>query len=803
MRHNRFILLIVVVALGPVLLYSSAKSQQLCINEIMQSNINTVFADMDFPDSWVEIYNPTIKGVCLDGFCIGISANYKECYTISTTDVVPAGGYMLLYLDKVGNGNHANFRLNSDDDGVLFFYDNNGTMLDSLFYPAMPAPNIAYARDSDGGYSWHYVCQPTPEASNTGVATDLLLPPPLFSIYGHVMTESEKLTISIPKETALPNDTRLYLTFDGSEPEKTATKVSGKDTTFIIDKTTVVRARLISDLALCPPSRTESYIFYPHYTNIPIISLATDEKYLYSDSIGIFSSDTIAGNTNPNYAYNWRRPLNMEYLGVVGDESLFNQLGETGMYGKSSRAYEQKSLKLIANKRFGKKHLSGYFWPEIKPNMKKVKGICLRSCVWGNRVLDGIMQNWFGIHIPNLDYQAYSPAIVYINGKNKGFMGLRERTDEDYVWANYNKLEDIEMIESLAAYDPKSFRELRTKILTGGFSCNDDALNLDIANTADMIAINTICTNTDWPYNNVVIWRPSVENGKWRWIMKDMDNIAKPFRCNDPVTFNYLKYLTNTGSAGSQESNIHLISSWISTHVEFLGGIVTMPGFSDYLVDKLMVYMGDFMRGDVVHEYLEEQFDLLNTEVSQLFLMLKTGGIGTFREIINSYSDFFYARPNEVYQHIADFFHLGNVIPMKTIGYGAAVSINDIPLTEGDFNGACFSNRAVRLNSGDEHMGWIMHIKSEDKTIKSCVFESSIISVIPMEYQTSVIENITCLEFETCPMEQISVSLSKAIPSQLDKKIDAIYTVDGKVFKNQKNKPSIIRYKDGTTKKLW
>ena len=139
--------------------------------------------------------------------------------------------------------------------------------------------------------------------------------------------------------------------------------------------------------------------------------------------------------------------------------------------------------------------------------MKKVKAMCLRSCTSGDRLIEGLMQNWFGMHMPDLDYQAFSPAIVYINGDYKGFMGLREKSDEDYVWANYDGLEDIEMIEDLNSNNV-SFKRVCDAILNDSMTYEEASLHFDMENMADMIAINAICANTDWPYNNVSMWCP-------------------------------------------------------------------------------------------------------------------------------------------------------------------------------------------------------------------------------------------------------------------------------------------------------
>ena len=67
-------------------------------------------------------------------------------------------------------------------------------------------------------------------------------------------------------------------------------------------------------------------------------------------------------------------------------------------------------------------------------------------------------------------------------------------------------------------------------------------------------------------------------------------------------------------------------------------------------------------------------------------------------------------RPAYIYKEIADYFSLGSVIPMTLSPNGADVTINGIRLTEGDFDGAYYSDRELRLNSGANNVGWVMSV---------------------------------------------------------------------------------------------
>ena len=47
--------------------------------------------------------------------------------------------------------------------------------------------------------------------------------------------------------------------------------------------------------------------------------------------------------------------------------------------------------------------------------------------------------------------------------------------------------------------------------------------SLDIDNYIDYQIAQMFFANSDWPSNNVKLWRPNNANGKWRWIFYDLD----------------------------------------------------------------------------------------------------------------------------------------------------------------------------------------------------------------------------------------------------------------------------------------
>ena len=128
----------------------SMNAQTLVINEIMQSNIECTMDDIkEFPDSWVELYNPTDAAINLKDYKISNKNKEKKAWKLPDMTVA-AHGYVLVYCDKEGkedNRLHADFRLESGKGCTVYLFTNQ-EVVDSL--PAdmkkMPAPDIAFGR---------------------------------------------------------------------------------------------------------------------------------------------------------------------------------------------------------------------------------------------------------------------------------------------------------------------------------------------------------------------------------------------------------------------------------------------------------------------------------------------------------------------------------------------------------------------------------------------------------------------------------------------------------------------------------
>lgn len=612
----------------------------------MQSNIDYLMVDGDFPDSWVELYNPSSSDADISGYYLGSKEDSASDYKLPHGTIVPANGHLVIYCDKEGNGLHADFRVDSGK-AKLYLLDGSGSMVDYLSMSAMPAANIAYGRVADGAEEWQYELTPTAGSANMGGGASTVLPAPVFSISGGIYTEPVALTVSMPAD--VPADAAIYYTLNGEEP--TADSQSGKEITMSIDQTTVVRAKILSASGAALPARSlvQSYIYHPRQVTLPVVSIVSNHKYFYDSSIGI-----LTGNINdgiPNYMRKWRRPINIEYYDSVNSGAVFNQLGETAVSGVSTRENPQKSMKVYANKRFGKKNYKGNFWSE-KPEVTKVKSFVLRNGgnnSFGARINDAAVQTLFGTNVDNLDWQAYRPVLVYLNGIYIGEFGMRERSDEDFVEANYDGLEDIELADETSYQSPvpgSLFESFRNDYMRADVTYEELASQMDMDNFIKTLIAEIYGMNTDFPTNNVSMWRPTAEGGKWRWILKDMDRFGANLFLY-PSSFDMFRYMFDPDPL--MYSGLH--------HFDLYKKLVTFPEFREAFVSTFLTYLNDFLRPSVVNGLVDDMQAEIRDEVKATFKKYNedfhafSSSTTYLKSVINE-------RPQYILAQMKDFFNL-------------------------------------------------------------------------------------------------------------------------------------------------
>ena len=692
----------------------------LIINELMQSNIDCWMDDLnDFPDSWVELYNPSSANIDLSNYSLGVVLDAGEAWKLPSQTVAP-GKYVIVCCDKESTKLHTPFRLESGKGCNVYLF-RDGQVIDKVENLAkQPAPNIAYGRQTDGSEEWGYQLTPTPNKANSGEVCDgnHILGEPVFSQKGFVINGSKSFRLKLTLPEGAPEGTEIRYTTNGTEPTASSSKCGSSG--FAINKSTTVRARLFCNGWLSPRSTVESYIFHDKDLTIPVISIVIDDKYLNDAKIGIF-----ANNNNHDNPHDWRRPMNIELFDATDEPSRLNQLCETRITGGWSRDASRKSMAVYAHKRFGTKKLDYEFFPDQRPGVTDFKSVVLRNA--GNDrdgiyMRDAICQRTMAEHT-DIDWQAWRPAVIYINGAYHCILNIRERGNENNIATNYG-LEDIDLIENGELKEGTSdFYDAFTEFYQEkGHTLEEYAKWIDVDEYINVMAMNLYFCNLDFPGNNNVMWRPRTEDGRWRWIVKDVDYALGLY--NHAASHNILKQYYNPTSKEYNDISFSITEP----ATRLFRNMMEDPDFQREMIDRLSIYMGDFLNEKGVRAIWDPMYNLLMGEWKRhRDAVYNNPWWPNYDDELRSSRNWLSQRTAEMYKHIGSQFSLGSPIPL-TINVEnseedlVGLTFNDVPLTKNSFDGKFYFTRAIRLeNNNDEQpiAGWrIAETKSGSTTTR-------------------------------------------------------------------------------------
>lgn len=140
----------------------------LFINEFMASNLRTIADEFGEYDDWVEIYNGSDEQVWMSDFYLSDENGDPGKYRFPNK-FLDSGAFYLVWLDSdtEQGENHATFKITRTGERIrLSGSASTGfPLVDSLSYGEQQT-DISFGRVGDGGPSWIYFSDPTPEASN-------------------------------------------------------------------------------------------------------------------------------------------------------------------------------------------------------------------------------------------------------------------------------------------------------------------------------------------------------------------------------------------------------------------------------------------------------------------------------------------------------------------------------------------------------------------------------------------------------------------------------------------------------------
>lgn len=281
---------------------------------------------------------------------------------------------------------------------------------------------------------------------------------------------------------------------------------------------------------------TRTYIIDKLMPNLPELYLTIDSNSFFDLDTGIYvpGVNYVEGKYyTGNYfqrGKEWERRAHMEYLSLNQKIKIDQDIG-VRINGMASPKAPLKTLRLSAKKKYGKGSFK--FSPFELTNLNKFKRLMLRTpySSWNKRLFaDQLVQHI--VSGMNLEVANSTPVSLYINGEYWGIMDMAERMDEYYFESHFKIYKDSinysDATHSTAFGVTADFEDVYDFAFSNDLSLNENyqriSKEIDIDNLIDYIVVETYLGNRDWPGNNNERWRNGT-NGKWRWVIVDMDAI--------------------------------------------------------------------------------------------------------------------------------------------------------------------------------------------------------------------------------------------------------------------------------------
>jgi len=417
---------------------------------------------------------------------------------------------------------HTNFKLSPGVDTV-FLTSPLGQRINQLPLPLCPPDaTVGFVPDAIGRF---FFSEPTPGAANRTKPHSGWLGAPRLAKPSGLYPEPVDLRITSPDSLS-----ELRFTLDGSIPGRRDRLYAGP---IRLTKPAVVRARAFREGFLPGPVATGSFLI-GEKSRLPIASIVTSPRNLFDPDHGIYTEgrDYLNLVQDPVYNFNheWERPAFFEWFEPDGSQPIGQEIG-LRIHGGWSRNYYQKSLRLYARPRYGKSKFDYRIFPDL--GFDQFKRLILRNS--SNDWKRAFMRDAVGHELTarmGLDYQAWRPSIVYLNGRFWGIHNLRERIDSHYLASRHGIDEsEVDLVQNtVMAGDLLHWNKVISFLATWNEITLDQRLYqldelVNVDNLINYVIVEVFLANTDWPLNNVRKWRPRHANGKWQWIPYDLDGI--------------------------------------------------------------------------------------------------------------------------------------------------------------------------------------------------------------------------------------------------------------------------------------
>jgi len=589
---------------------------------------------------------------------------------------------------------HTNFSISGNGENVML-YDPGMIELSSLDITCQNL-NESTGLQPDGSSTIVSFEVPTPDSTNNnslGLTEHLLAP--TFSQSPGIFGSTINVTIANPNGA----DSDVYYTTDGSEPTTASNLYTGTAIPFFYSN--VLRARAFATGYLPSEIASASYLFGVQHET-PIISITTDNSNLYGPA-GIFD----------NWQFDWQRAAHIDYFLQDSVQPLFSQ--NTGMQVDGgwggSRSNQQHSFRLeLDNGVLGEGPVHYPIIP-YRTERNKYSNFYLRN--GSNQFLNFPYKDAFQMQAmsetTNNYYSAWRPVSVYINGQYFGLYELREKLDDEFFREYDGAHKDSIDILSLSAWNNFVLRSVNGNPADTFYTIYDqfDALNpaspnyWDVADQffdqtyyVDYIIAESWMGNTDWPGNNIKIYRSNKTDFRYRFCTIDMELALAPYSWTD-CYFDHINYLF------TQSPENPFINVWLQG--------IQNNRFHDYFINRFADVMNTEYLPSRLVPLEQSYFDATVVEMQKEYMLW-----GDPNNIPQQMTDFYNShltlqeqlsiRSGEVRNHIENNFGLPNQVDLTLDVHPAGaghIHISTIEPEDDEYpwNGIYFNGVPIKIEA--------------------------------------------------------------------------------------------------------
>jgi hypothetical protein len=320
----------------------------------------------------------------------------------------------------------------------------------------------------------------------------------------------------------------------------------------------------------------------------------------------------------------------------------------------------------------------------------------------------------------------YQPAIFYLNGSYWGIQNLREKIDGDYIESNYGiSKDDVDLIETAGnaiegtneAYF--SYLDSLQKIdLSSADAFSFIDRHIDVQEFINYLTAEIYYCNTDWPGNNVKFWRQRSVNGKFRWILWDLDFGFELYPSASWATHPTLYFATEQFNTGWPNP------AWSTLHFRLL---LQNPVFRSRFIQTFTSSLNTTFNPDRVISMINSFQQRIATEIP--YHTARWGMSADYwNNEVQRLRNFAIQRNSFMHEHVKEFFGLYDQVNVSLLpdGHGS-ISFNGItnttPATDiRYFRNMPYTAKAVPAN-GYRFKNWKI-TKKESTTIPLVVTDS-------------------------------------------------------------------------------